>query len=138
MIFKIENGLNKITIGYNDLVTYVKIGKPVSMIWDDSGGSVAKYLAMVPLTPEERKHIHDQFQFELHQNYKGREADLFEMLKHYWDCWKMGNTTLALMMVQLRLLHKVADRLYSWQSRHILNNIDNKASSIAFFHKANF
>ncbi|WP_207420242.1 hypothetical protein [Desertivirga brevis] len=81
MNFKIENGLNKITIGYNDLGTYVKISKPVSMTWSDCQGSVGQYLAMMPLTPEERKLIYDQFQLDLYGNFNDKEAELFEVLQ---------------------------------------------------------
>jgi hypothetical protein len=81
MDFEVKNGSNFISIGYSGIGNYLKIRKPVSLVWYDCGGSIAQYLCMMPCSDITRKKLHDTITNSIYQDYTGRVDELYEVLQ---------------------------------------------------------
>lgn len=95
MKINITNGTGHIAVGLSDVGSYIKIDKPVSLVWPDRGGSVAEYLCMMPMAPGEREKIHDLIMDSLYNDYTHREQDLYEMLKPLLQLLQNGEYDLS-------------------------------------------
>ena len=52
MKFQITDGLNLLSIGICETGNYLRYKKPLSVVWYDHGGSLAKYLCIMPYNQE--------------------------------------------------------------------------------------
>ncbi|WP_342644684.1 hypothetical protein [Mucilaginibacter sp. CSA2-8R] len=81
MKFNITHGTGQITVAVSSVGCYLKINRPVSMVWPDHGGSVAEFLCMMPISWAEREELHARITANLYNDFTDREQDLYELLK---------------------------------------------------------
>lgn len=91
MNFKIEDGANFITLGYSSIGSYLKIQKPVSLIWYDCCGSVAQYLCMVPCSETTRQELHTRITNSLYEDFTGRLDELYLVLQPLFSLFENGD-----------------------------------------------
>ena len=80
MKFQITDGLDLLAIGFCDLGNYLRYKKPLSAVWFDREGSVAKYLCIMPYDPEYRAAIRQNIVENLYVDYTDRLEDLHQLL----------------------------------------------------------
>ena len=99
MKFQITDGLNLLAIGFCETGNYLRYKKPLSVVWDDRGGSIAKYLCIMPYDPECRAAIRKSIVDNLYVDYTDQLAELHQLLspllrlfpngeyelKYYWE-----------------------------------------------------
>jgi antitoxin component YwqK of YwqJK toxin-antitoxin module len=91
MEFKVENGTNFISIGYSSIGSYLKIKKPVSLIWYDCRGSIGQYLCMMPSTEITRKKLHSSITNSLYEEFTGRIDELYLNLLPLFSLFENGD-----------------------------------------------
>ena len=80
MNFQITDGLDLLSIGLCDTGNYLRYKKPLSVVWHDQGGSVAKYLCIMPYDPEYRAAIRKNIVDNLNVDYTDQLAELHQLL----------------------------------------------------------
>ncbi|MFD0764174.1 toxin-antitoxin system YwqK family antitoxin [Mucilaginibacter lutimaris] len=95
MKIKVTDGLNIITIGYSDIGSYLKIKRPVSLIWYDCGGSIGQYLCMMPYSVSERQLIRDKITENLYEDFTDRAEELHDILKPLFTLFENGEYSLS-------------------------------------------
>lgn len=80
-MFNITNGTGDILVGFSDDRSYLKIKKPVTLVWPDHEDSLVRLLCMMPLAPAEREDIQALFTDNLYNDFTKREDDLYQLLK---------------------------------------------------------
>lgn len=70
------NGLNLISIRVNEIGSYFHFKQPLITAWYDCGGSVAKFLAVLPYSPEYRQEVRNRLMSNLNEDYTNRSQEL--------------------------------------------------------------
>lgn len=80
MKFQITEGLNLLSIGICETGNYLRYKKPLSVVWYDHGGSLAKYLCIMPYNQEYKAAIRKNIVENLYVDYTNRLEELHQLL----------------------------------------------------------
>ncbi|MFK7936535.1 MAG: hypothetical protein AB8G22_23675 [Saprospiraceae bacterium] len=95
MIFKIENGTNLCSIGVSEIGSYFRFQYPITTVWYDCGGSVAKYFCTLPYNETYRKSVEQRIADGLENDYSDNIEGLFEILEPLFPVFKNGEYRLS-------------------------------------------
>lgn len=94
MKFQVAHGLNILSLQCSDNCLYLKIKKPVAVIWDDHSGSLGQYFCQLPYSKEEREIITHHIHELVFQDFTGKEEVLYQSLEKFWQLFADGNYSL--------------------------------------------
>lgn len=90
MEFKVENGTDQISIGLSDIGSYFRFDHPLSVVWYDCGGSVAKYFSLLPYSQTYRNELRTRLLANLNKDFTNHTDELYELLKPLFYLFKNG------------------------------------------------
>ncbi|MDA3616019.1 hypothetical protein O3P16_14485 [Chitinophagaceae bacterium LY-5] len=95
MKFSIDNGTNICSIGMSNIGSYIRFNYPLTVVWDDSAGSIDRYFCLLPYNEEYRNTIRSKINENLNQDFTGNINGLYELLKPLLPIFKNGDYYLS-------------------------------------------
>src|SRR6218665_104983 len=80
MKIRLTEGLNKISIGFNAMGSYLYFKKPIVTSWYDDYRTLGKFLCLLPYNEEYRNEVRNRILSELNNNYTNKSLELLEVL----------------------------------------------------------
>lgn len=90
MEIEVTDGLNIISIGVNDLASYLRFQHPVTMVWNTGEDKMINYICQLPYDDMERRSYFDQLQGKLTLDFTNRTEELQEILKPLFRLFPNG------------------------------------------------
>lgn len=94
MEFTIENGENICAIGSNGGCSYIRFEHPLTVVWYDCEGSIAKYFCSLPYNENYRTTVRERILNNLNKDFTNRIEDLYDVLKPLFPIFKNGKYNL--------------------------------------------
>ncbi len=96
MNFKINDGLNLISISSSSIGSYLSFKRPLSVVWHDCRGSVGKYFCQLPYDESYRAELRNRINNSLYNDYSNSIEGLYEILKPLFQLFRNGKYSLNL------------------------------------------
>lgn len=93
--FKIENGKDICSIGMSGIGSYIRFHLPLTVVWYDCRGSIARYLAALPYNEEYRNAIGEVFKGSLNIDYTNDIESLYNVIEPLLPLFKNGKYSLS-------------------------------------------
>jgi hypothetical protein len=90
MEFEVTDGLGAISTRSVGIGEYLRIDKPVSIVWDDCRGSVAQYMCLLPGDDKYRKQVREMIMGSLYNDYTDNEQALYDILAPLFKLFDNG------------------------------------------------
>ena len=94
MNFKINDGLNTISIDSSEIGSYFNFNNPLSVVWYDCRGSVGKYFCLLPYNESYRNELRNRINDSLYNDYSNNIEELYDILKPLFQLFRNGEYSL--------------------------------------------
>lgn len=78
--FELRDGLGLLHIGLAEAGSYLAFREPRAVVWHDNCGSVGKFLAIMPYSPEYREQLRDNILASLYEDFSDRPDEACRLI----------------------------------------------------------